>query len=87
MRRKMLFGIQLRDFDAGYERRTGRAVALEGDWGITSTSRILSQPEFVAKCCPFKYAPGPQYLKSDRMGQKWYANQKRSNSRPWGRFS
>jgi len=27
----MLFGIQLRDFDAGYERRTGRAVALEGD--------------------------------------------------------
>ena len=49
MRRKMLFGLQLRDFDAGYERRTGRTVALEGDWGITSTTGILSQPESRAK--------------------------------------
>jgi hypothetical protein len=49
MRRELLFGLQLRDFDAGYERRTGRAVWLEGDWGITSTSRILSQPEFRTK--------------------------------------
>ena len=49
MRRKMLFRLQLRDFGAGYERRTGCAVGLEGDWGITSTSRILSQPEFRAK--------------------------------------
>jgi len=49
MRRKMLFGLQFRDFDTGYERRTRRAVALEGNWGITSTSRILSQPEFRAK--------------------------------------
>lgn len=31
MRRKMLFGLQLRDVYAGYERKTARAVAFERD--------------------------------------------------------